>query len=103
MFKNENMTGYIFPQSGAESKNGPWVTIGSKAWVWMIDQYQEFSPQNTKVLSTFPYFQNLPLPNIISNTNNIVFKYKEKNIQYYVPESKLGNVNKTNKILPIYK
>lgn len=28
---------------------------------------------------------------------------REKDTQYYVQESRLGNVNKTNKILPIYK
>ena len=34
---------------------------------------------NTKILSIFPYFQNLPLPNISSNTNNVPFQYKEEN------------------------
>lgn len=48
------------------------------------DQHWEFWWQNTQFYLS-SYFQNLPLPKIISEKNNVLFKYKKKTTEDYVP------------------
>lgn len=59
------MKGHVFPEAEVESKNRPWMSIAASSRVWMTHRYWEFLEHN--ILPVLPpYFQNLPLPILVT-------------------------------------